>query len=101
MDSLPEQRIESLAGATRKESYWKIEALCFLRAHTALSEDEIAENAKFGSAEAMHHQLKTWGLTGLLPPEKQEEIPKPKVVDEKPSPKNCQSVSQRNCSTMR
>ena len=63
----------------------RIEALCFLRAHTALSDDEIAKKAGFGSVEAMHHQLKTWELAGLLPPEKQEETPKPRV--EKPGPR--------------
>jgi hypothetical protein len=85
MESIPEQRIQALPGATRKEAYWKIEALCFLRAHTNLSEDEIAEKAQFGSAKAMYQQLMTWELTGLLPPEKQEETPKPKV--EKPGRK--------------
>ena len=47
----------------------KLQTLCWLRANTTLSEDEIAKKAEFGSAEAMYHQLKAWGLTGLLPPE--------------------------------
>jgi hypothetical protein len=85
MDSLPAQRIETLPGAVRKEAYLKIEALCFLRRHRTHSERQIAEKAGFGSVEAMYHQLKSWGLTGLLPPEKQEEAPKPK--EDKPSRK--------------
>jgi hypothetical protein len=78
MDSLPEQRVETLPGATRKEAYVKIQAVCVLRDRRALSEHDIAAKAGFGGADAMHHQLKRWGLTGLLPPEKQEEAPKPK-----------------------
>jgi hypothetical protein len=85
MDSLPDQRIEALPGATRREAYWKIEALCYLRRQRTYSEHEIAKKAEFVSVEAMYHNLKTWGLTGLLPPEKQEETPRPKV--EKPDRK--------------
>jgi hypothetical protein len=44
MDSLPDQRIEALPGATRKEAYFKIEALCYLRRQRTRSEHEIAEN---------------------------------------------------------
>jgi hypothetical protein len=87
MDSLPDQRIEALPGATRQEAYLRIEALCELRKRRAYSEDAIAQKAAFGNAEAMYHQLKTWGLTGLLPPEKQEETPKPKAVEAKPEQK--------------
>ena len=85
MQSISGQRIEALPGATRKEAYLRIEALCVLRTHTALSDAEIAKKAGFGSVEAMHHQLKTWGLAGLLPPENQGETPKPR--DEKSSPR--------------
>jgi len=85
MESLPKQRIEALPGATRRETYFKVEALCALRRLRTYSEDEIAKKAGFGGVEAMYHNLKTWGLTGLLPPEKQEEAPKPKGVDEEPS----------------
>ncbi len=95
MESLPEQRIEALSGATRKEAYWKVEALCFLRAHKNLSEDEIAEKAGFGGTEAMHQQLRIWGLTGLLPPEHQRGTSKPKAVDEKPRRKARSSSSPR------
>jgi hypothetical protein len=80
MDRLPEQRIEDLPGATRKEAYWRLQELCFLRANTTLSDDEIAKKAEFGSAEAMHHQLKVLGLPGLLPPDKADkEPPKAKI----------------------
>ncbi len=65
----------------------KIEALCELRRRRAYLEHDIAEKAGFGGVEAMHHQLKTWGLTGLLPPEKQEETPKPKAVEANPKQK--------------
>jgi hypothetical protein len=85
VDSLPDQRIDALPGATRQEAYWKIEALCELRRRSVYPEREIAQRAGFGSTEAMYHQLKIWGLTGLLPPEKQEETRKPKV--EKPDRK--------------
>lgn len=88
MESIPEQRIEALPGATRQEIYLKIETVCELRRRRATqkySEDDIAQRAGFGSVGAMYHQLKRWGLTGLLPPEKQEEAPKPKA--EKPDRK--------------
>ena len=85
MESIPEQHIEDLPGATRKEVYEKIGLICLGRSRGINSEHQIAKKARFGGAEAMHHQLKIWGLTGLLPPEKQEEIPKPRV--EKPGPR--------------
>src|SRR5919202_2492855 len=73
MDSLPEQRIEALPGAVRREAYDRIGKLCVLRLErNDYSEDEIAERLRFGSAEAMHHQLKAWGLAGLLPTEEKE-----------------------------
>jgi hypothetical protein len=88
MDSVPDQRIEALPGAVRKEAYMKIEALCYLRGRSrTYSERQIAEKAGFGSVGAMYHQLKSWGLTGLLPPEKQAESPKPKTIDSKPKQK--------------
>jgi hypothetical protein len=78
MDSLPDQRIEDLPGATRQEAYWKLAVLSELR-RRRYSEHEIAKRAEFGGVEAMHQQLKTWGLTGLLPSEKAgEEPPKAK-----------------------
>jgi hypothetical protein len=86
MDSLPDQRIEAIPGATRKEAYDKIRLICVERTNR-LPEHEIAKKAGFGSVEAMYHQLKTWGLTGLLPPEKQAESPKPKTIDTKPKQK--------------
>jgi hypothetical protein len=87
MDSLPDQRIEALPGAFRKEAYWKIEALCLLRKRRTYSEHQIAEKAGFGGVEAMHHQLKTWGPTGLLPLENEGEVSKPKVSGANPERK--------------
>jgi len=86
MHSLLDQRIEAIPGATRKEAYDKIKLICVGRANRR-SEHEIAKKARFGSVEAMYHQLKAWGLTGLLPPEKQAESTKPKTIDTKPKQK--------------
>jgi hypothetical protein len=83
MDSLPDQRIEALPGASRQEVYDKIGLICFERTKK-LPEHEIAKKACFGSVEAMYHQLKAWGLTGLLPPETHEAAPKKRVADTKP-----------------
>jgi hypothetical protein len=41
----------------------------------------IAEKVGFGSADAMHQQLKVWGLTGLLLPEKEVQVPKVKAPE--------------------
>ena len=87
MESLPEQRIDALPGAARQLAYWKIGAICELRRRGGYSEHQIAAKSEFGSAEAMYHQLRTWGLTGLLPLEKQEDTPRPKALDEKPGPR--------------
>jgi hypothetical protein len=84
MGSIPEQHMEGLPGATRKNAYEKIQMVSYLRNRTTYSEHEIAEKAGFGGAEAMHQQLRTWGLTGLIPPDKQEGTPKPKA--KKPGP---------------
>jgi hypothetical protein len=73
MDRLPEAHIEGFSGPTRKEAYQKVAMLCFLRGEGDSSEDKIAEKAGFGSADAMHHQLKVWGLTGLLLPEEEKQ----------------------------
>ena len=53
--------------------------LCRLRALSGDSEDEIASEVGFGSAAAMHHQLRMWGLAGLLPVEKEEQARKAKA----------------------
>jgi len=87
MDSVPDQRIEALPGAARKEAYMKIEALCYLRGRKKYSERQIAEKAGFGGVEAMHHQLETWGLTGLLPFEKPQATSKKRVAGTKPERK--------------
>jgi hypothetical protein len=78
MEGIPEQHIEALPGATRKEAYEKVGFVWLGRSRGITSENQIAGMAKFGSAEAMHHQLKVWGFAGLLPPETAGEEP-PKV----------------------
>jgi hypothetical protein len=81
-----------------------------MRSERTFSESEIAEKAGFHKEEGMYHWLESWGLTGLLPPEKQAESPKPKTIYTKPKqkarssgqPKNCpMPVPLRNCSMMR
>lgn len=81
-----------------------------MRSERTFSESEIAEKAGFHKEEGMYHWLESWGVTGLLPPEKQAESPKPNTIDTMPkqklavraSPKNCpMPVPQRNCSMMR
>jgi hypothetical protein len=72
MDSLPEQHIDALPEATRREAYEKIGLIWLGRSKGISEEDQLAKMARFGGAEAMRRQLKTWGFTGLLPPEKQE-----------------------------
>jgi hypothetical protein len=63
------QRIENLPRPTQREVYENLGRLCTLRARRGhYSEEEVARKAGFGSAEAMHRQLKVWGLPGLLPP---------------------------------
>jgi hypothetical protein len=73
MDSLPEQHIEKLPTATRDDAYSKIGKVFLLRRDGSEPEDEVAHRAGFGSAAAMHHQLRVWGLAGLLPPEDEEQ----------------------------
>jgi hypothetical protein len=82
MDNLPEQRIEDLAGATRREAYDKIGCLCVLRRERTYSEEERAQKAGFGTAEAMHRQLEIWGLTGLLPLREDRPARKTKLQEE-------------------
>ncbi len=48
------------------------------------AEVQVAKRAKFESVEDMYFRLKRWGLTGLLPPERQEELPKPTAFDAEP-----------------
>jgi hypothetical protein len=87
MDSLPDRRIEALPGATRQQAYVRIKEICRMRSERTSSESEIAEMAGFHTEEGMYHWLEYWGLTGLLPPEKQAENPKPKTIDSKPKQK--------------
>jgi hypothetical protein len=84
MDSLPEQHIDDLPAATRKEAYDKVTTVYILRREGIGSEGEVARKAGFGSAAAMHHQLSVWGFSGLLPPERQEEFPKPTAFGAEP-----------------
>jgi hypothetical protein len=67
----------------REDAYWKVSAVCVLRGK-GLSEDEIATKAGFTSARDMYFRLERWGLTGLLPPERQEELPKPTAFGAEP-----------------
>jgi hypothetical protein len=69
VDSLPEQHIEYLPGATRKDAYDKLTTLCWARGQR-WSEQEIAEKLGFNSPDAMYRQLENWRLLGLVPPEK-------------------------------
>jgi hypothetical protein len=49
----------------RQGDLFKVAMLCKLRS-SLVPEGEIASKLGFGSAEAMHVQLKNWGLPGLL-----------------------------------
>jgi hypothetical protein len=72
MNSLPKQHIDSLAKPTREEAYLKVGQLCLMRSKGIYSDDEIAKKVGFHSSETMSLQLETWGLSGLLPPGKEE-----------------------------
>lgn len=58
--------MESLSGAWRRGAYEKVRQLCDLRLEGTHSEEEIKKKLEFGSLEAMHTQLKNWGVSGLL-----------------------------------
>ena len=83
MDSLPEQHIDSLPKHKREEAYWQISTVCYLRGQ-GWEDEEIVNKARFDSVEDMYFRLKRWGLTGLLPPERQEELPKPTAFGAEP-----------------
>jgi hypothetical protein len=72
VDSLPDQHIEDLPTATRKDAYDKVAKVFLLRREGTDSEEEVAHKAGFGSANAMHQQLSAWGLAGLLPPHRDQ-----------------------------
>ena len=80
MDSVPEQHIDSLPKHNREDAYWQISTVCYLRGQ-GWEDEEIVNKARFDSVEDMYFRLKRWGLTGLLPPERQEELPKPTAFD--------------------
>jgi hypothetical protein len=71
MDSLPEQHIEDLPGASREAAYEKVRLVFLKRWKGDDSEDKIAIDSGFGGANAMHQQLSAWGFAGLLPPHKE------------------------------
>ena len=56
----------SLSEHEKKQAFEKLQLLAFLRRDNNLSEEEIAHKLKFGSAEAMHIQLKNWDLPDWL-----------------------------------
>ena len=83
MDSVPEQHIDSLPKHNREDAYWQISTVCYLRGQ-GWEDEEIVNKARFDSVEDMYFRLKRWGLTGLLPPERQEELPKPTAFGAEP-----------------
>ena len=83
MDSVPEQHIDSLPKHNREDAYWQISTVCYLRGQ-GWGDEEIVNKARFDSVEDMYFRLKRWGLTGLLPPERQEELPKPTAFGAEP-----------------
>ncbi len=83
MDSVPEQHIDSLPKHNREDAYWQISTVCYLRGQ-AWEDEDIVNEARFDSVEDMYFRLKRWGLTGLLPPERQEELPKPTAFGAEP-----------------
>jgi hypothetical protein len=83
MDSVPEQHIDSLPKHNREDAYWQISTVCYLRGQ-GWEDEDIVNKARFESVEDMYFRLKRWGLTGLLPPERQEELPKPTAFGAEP-----------------
>ncbi len=69
MDSSLGQHIQKLPAATREDAYAKVGRVLLARRKGITPEAEVARASGFGSPEAMHHQLRAWGLTSLLPPE--------------------------------
>jgi hypothetical protein len=87
MKSLPEQHIEDLPAATRKDAYVKVGKVFLLRREGTDSEVEVARKAGFGSADAMHQQLSAWGFAGLLPPHRAQQALKSKLPEMAPERK--------------
>ena len=83
MDSVPEQHIDSLPKHNREYAYWQISTVCYLRGQ-GWEDEDIVNKARFDSVEDMYFRLKRWGLTGLLPPQRQEELPKPTAFGAEP-----------------
>ncbi|MDQ3865195.1 MAG: hypothetical protein M3317_17195, partial [Actinomycetota bacterium] len=85
MGSIPKQHIEGLSGASRQDAYKKVASVFSARLHRTEWEDEIAQEAGFGSVAAMHQQLSAWGFAGLLPPhgeQSKEETERTKTTPE-------------------
>ncbi len=82
MNSLPEQRIDSLPRDNRERAYWQVSAICVLRGK-GLPEDQVAEGAGFDSVEDMYFRLNRWGLSGLLPLEEESEKTQKTVPERK------------------
>jgi hypothetical protein len=91
MDRLPEQHLDSLPNWKSREVYLQIARICAFRSQ-GLSEDEVAQEARFSSVDDMYFRLKRWGLSGLVPLEKETHLdsePQQEAVaqDESKAPK--------------
>jgi hypothetical protein len=58
--------MRSLSKREQKQAAEKIQLLAFLRQKDGLSEEEIAAKLGFGSVDAMHIQMKHWGVPEWL-----------------------------------
>ncbi len=76
MDSLPKPKqslYEDLSIPDRKEAFKKLALFCsHLHWNPNLSGDELAQAALFPNGEAMRISLENWGLSALLPPQKEK-----------------------------
>ncbi len=80
MASLPEQHIERVCQERRAKKLMKSSGCCASYAPKAYQKVRARE-VRFYSAESMHHQLRLWGLAGLLPPEMAEQFPETKAPE--------------------
>ena len=53
--------------ASRRRTHEKVRLVFLKRWKGSESDHEVAEEAGFGSADAMHQQLSAWGFAGLAP----------------------------------
>lgn len=91
MVNSPEQHIDSLPRQKREEAYRQVAMVCVFRVE-GLSEDEVADKAKFDSVEDMYFRLKRWGLSGLVPIE--EGVDLEHTIDRRPVKPNNQRQPQ-------